>query len=114
MTVLAWGQLLRAVIIPCQQNHISKKWSNTHSEEDPLKHLAVVVGVRLRVKPELVVLVIMLPQVQVDRRRLEDIEVVPRAVNEGRDTAIRVQLDEPGLLLDVRPDVDGLHAATRR
>lgn len=87
---------------------------DTHSEEDPLKHLAVVVGVRLRVKPELVVLVIMLPQVQVDRRRLEDIEVVPRAVNEGRDTAIRVQLDEPGLLLDVRPDVDGLHAATRR
>lgn len=87
---------------------------DTHSEEDPLEHLAVVVGLRLRIKPELVVLVIVLPQVQVDRSRLEDIKVVPRAVNERRDTAVRVQLDEPGLLLDVRPDVDALHAATPR
>ena len=52
----------------------------------------------------------MLPEVQVDRGRLEDIEVVPGAVDKRRNAPVRVQLDEPRFLLRVLADVNLLVA----
>ena len=82
----------------------------TYSEEDPLQHLAVAVGILLLVERELVVLVVVLLEVEQDRGGLEDGEVVARAVNERRDAAVGVQLDEPRLLLRVLAKIDLLDA----
>ena len=47
---------------------------------------------------------VVLREVQEDRRRLEGVEVVARAINECGDASVRVQHDEPGLLLLVAID----------
>lgn len=67
---------------------------------------AVVISLAGRVEAELVVLVVVLLQIEQDRRRLEDDKVVALAVNEGRDAPVWVQLDEPWLLLNIGAYVD--------
>lgn len=71
---------------------------STHSEEDPLQHLAVVVGVLLGVKPEDVVLVVVLREVKDNRGGLKYAKVTTGVVDERRDAAVWVQLDEPWFL----------------
>lgn len=83
---------------------------DTHGEEDPLEQLAVMVGVRVPVERELVLLVVVLLEVKQDRCRFENGEVVARAVDEGRDPAVRVQLDEPWLFLRVLAEVNFVDA----
>ena len=82
--------------------------TKSHREEDPLKHLAPVIGVGLLVKRELVLLVIVVLKVEQNRRGLEHREVVAAAVDDDWDTAVWVQLDEPRLLLDILGDVNSL------
>ena len=81
-----------------------------HDEEDPLKHLAVIVGVRVLVERELVLLVVVLVQIEQDRGRLKHHKVIARAVNECRDAPVGVELDEPRLLLRVLAKIDLLDA----
>lgn len=78
----------------------------TYCKEDPLEHLAIIV--RAILEAELIVLVVSLLEVQQDRRRLKHREIVVGSIDNHRDTAVRVQLDEPGFLLGVLHDVDGL------
>lgn len=73
----------------------------TYSEEQPLEHLAVVVGVRGRVEPVCIVLVIMLGKIQEDGRGLKDSKVSAAVVNKSGDATIRVQFNEPRFLLDI-------------
>ena len=75
-----------------------------------MQRYAVVISLGSRVEAKLVVLVIVLLQVEQDRRCLKDNEVVPLAIDERRDAPVRVQLDEPRLLLHVGADVDLEHA----
>jgi len=70
----------------------------THSEEDPLKHFAIVIGIRRWVKPEDMVLVVMLRQIEQDRCSLENSEIATGMVDDSWDTAIRVQFDKPRFL----------------
>ena len=73
----------------------------THSEEDPLQQNAPVIRVSLAVETKDIVLVVMLLQVNQNCGGLEDGEVVPAVVDDDGDTPVRVQLDEPWLLLNV-------------
>ena len=52
----------------------------------------------------------MLLEVEQDRGGLEDDKVAARVIDEHWDAPVRVQLDEPGLFLDIFGDVDLLHA----
>jgi len=70
----------------------------TNTKEDPLKHFAVVVGVLRRVKPEDMILVVVLCQVKQDRGSLKDSEIATGMVDNSRNATIRVQLDKPRLL----------------
>lgn len=85
--------------------------AKSHSEEDPLQHLTVVVWVIHRIEPEFIVLVVVLSQVQQYRGTLKDIEIVARAISYRRDAAIWVQLDKPRLFLHVCRKVDWESAA---
>jgi hypothetical protein len=76
------------------------------SEEDPLEELGVVIRARRRIEAKFVLLVIVLAEIQEDRGTLEHLETPTLAVDKGRDTAVRVDVNEPGLLLLVRGDVD--------
>jgi hypothetical protein len=73
----------------------------TYSKEDPLKHLAVLVVLSLGRERELVLGIIVLREVQQDRRGLVDDKVVARLIDEDGDTTIGVQLNEPVLFLNV-------------
>lgn len=59
-------------------------------EEDPLKNLAVLIRVCLRVPTKLVILVVVLLKVQKDGSGLKDREIIARVVNEDWDTTVRV------------------------
>jgi hypothetical protein len=59
-------------------------------EEDPLHHLGVVVRVRDRVEGELLLLVVVLGEVEDDRRGLEDLEVAAVRVNNSRTVMLRM------------------------
>jgi len=50
----------------------------------------------------------MLLEIQQNGSGLEDCKVITSVVHDNRDAAIGIELDEPGLLLDVLGDVDGL------
>ena len=76
------------------------QYLSTHSEEDPLQHLAIVVRVLLGIKPEDVLLVVMLREIQEDRGGFEHVEVASGVVDDRGDAAVRIQLDEPRFLED--------------
>ena len=57
------------------------------------------VRARLRVERKLAERVVVLREVEQDRGRLEDGEVAAVRVDDDGDAPVRVQLDEPGLLL---------------
>lgn len=52
----------------------------------------------------------MLYQVEQDSRRLEDNKVSSASINEHRDSAIRIEFDEPRFFLPVGPNVYFLDA----
>ena len=96
--------------------HQNRAWK-THSEEDPLQHLAVVSWLFHRIEPELVFGVIMLREIEHDSSGLEDRESLCPSrgrsvpVHQDGNFSIRVQgVDVPWLLLLVGPDRDVLHA----
>ena len=74
-----------------------------------MQRYAVVISLGSRVEAKLVVLVIVLLQVEQDRRCLKDNEVVPLAIDERRDAPVGVVLGVfRGLLLalgEVEEDV---------
>ena len=49
---------------------------------------------------ELVILIVVLPEIQQDRSGFEYGKIVAGAVDKGRDTPVRVQFGVPGLLLN--------------
>ena len=83
----------------------------THREEHPLQHLAVFVRARLRVERELELRVVVLLEVEEDRGGLEHGKVGAVRIDDDGDAPVRVQLDEPGLLLRPLRDVDRVYAA---
>lgn len=62
----------------------------TDSKEDPLQSLVVVV--RRRVKTEFALFVVMLGEVKQNSRRFKYFEVVSVVIDEGRNTAVWVNL----------------------
>jgi hypothetical protein len=50
-------------------------------------------------------------KVEQDCRRLDHVEVAPRAVDERRDAPIRIELDIPGFVLLAFGEVNGVYAA---
>ena len=98
-----------------------KRGWKTHSEEDPLKHLAVVSRLFRHVKPEFVFAVIVLREIKHDGSCLEDRESLRSGcgrsvpVNQDGDFAVGVQgVDVPWLLLPVGSDRDVLDAGGDR
>lgn len=79
----------------------ARKVYGTHSKEQPLEHLAVLLRLTLGRERDLVFSVIVLGEVQQDRGRLKDGEVVAGLVDEDGDAAVGVELDEPRFLLDI-------------
>ena len=78
----------------------------TYCEEEPLEHFAVVVRIIDRVKPVNEVLVIVLGEIEQNSRGLEDTEIIAGVVDEHGNATVRVQLDEPWLLLNISRNVD--------
>ncbi len=78
-------------------------------EEEPVGHL--VVFTRARGKADTVVTVVLLDQILEDAAGLEDADrlAVGEGVGDGRDAPVRVDLEEPRLLLSVGRDVDVLN-----
>jgi len=70
----------------------------THSKEDPLKHFAIVIGIRRWVKPEDMVLVVVLCKVEKDRGGLEDSEIATGMIDDSWDATVGVQFDKPRFL----------------
>jgi len=97
---LLWGEFVEMVQLPLHGADA------TVGKEDPLQRLAIVIGLGDGVETEFVVVVVMLLKVQQDGGSLEDNKVVAVGVNEHWDATVRVQLDEPRLLLNVLRDVD--------
>lgn len=82
---------------------LSASWDITlklkaYGKENPLKHLAIIIWVGDWVKPELVLLVVMLSEIEKDSSSLEDCEVVTGVVNYCGNPSIRVDFDEPRFL----------------
>lgn len=75
--------------------------ASTHSEEYPLQHFAIVIWTPVAIKGELQLRVVVLLQIEEDGGGLEDGEIVSLAVDKHGYPAIWVELDEPGLLLNI-------------
>lgn len=65
---------------------------NTHSEEHPLQHLAVLFGMVDRTESKLVLLIERCLQVSKDGACLKHVEAI---MGDGGDASIRVDLEEP-------------------
>ena len=93
----------------------SERKPETHSKEDPLKHLAVIFWLLRHVEPQLVFGIVVLGQIKQDGGCLEDRETLRAGrgrsvpVHQDGNSAIRVQgIDEPRLLLPVGSERDVL------
>jgi hypothetical protein len=94
----------------------SKQWNarecpSTYCKENPLQELAEVVRLRLGIKDELVISIVVLFKVQENRGGFEYSKVIAGSVDQGRYASIRIQVDEPRFLLSVLPKIYRLDTA---
>lgn len=97
--------------ISAMRNQLSS--GNPHRKEHPLEHLAILVGLIARIERESARGVVMLAEVEQDGRSFKHCEVVPVAINQDWYAPVRVQLDEPRLLLRVLGDADRMDTTTQ-
>jgi hypothetical protein len=64
------------------------------------------------IEDELVFLVVAFLKIQQDSSGLEHGEIIPGTIDEGRDPSVRIQFEEPRLLLDVLPELNLFNAET--
>jgi len=68
----------------------------TIGKKHPLENLTLLIDILER---KLMFFVVMLNKVQKNRPSFKNLEVVPGAINKGRDTPIRIDFDKPIFLL---------------
>ena len=93
---LHWSNTAMLIMIGINRGSTYSKI--THSEESPLQHLTVVVRVVYGIKRQLEVFVVMESQVEYYRGSLEDGKVVARTIDQGGDSSIWINFEEPRIL----------------
>ena len=84
----------------------------TDSKKQPLKHLTVVVGIVLHIKPILELLVVVLCEIEKNRGGFEDWEIAACSVDYDRNTPVRIQFEKPRFL-EIKADGAGNVSTTK-